>query len=320
MFDYDLKFAKPKFQNFVSEKIVREMVLLGIPEIRIDTVDELSGGYSNSNFSVVGNLGRFVCRVSSKGEKPLNIEHQLSKRLGEKLCPRVFYVGVLDNLSFSIVDFVEGALLSNVWKHLEPADLEQILVDLGGKLSRVHSHKFAQSGFFGPNLNIEETFYEGAGTACEQFIESSLSSNNVKERLGAELFKGVQKYLFDNKYLFNAVDKSNCLVHSDFNTKNIMVSVKERKVTGILDWEYAHSGNPLCDFGNFLRFEDETDFDVVKSLMRGYGKNRDVFIKDWRKISRLLDLASMFGFLTRENLPELTLRTSKKVIYETILR
>ena len=36
-----------------------------------------------------------------------------------------------------------------------------------------------------------------------------------------------------------------CLVHSDFNPKNILVDSDTLEVTGLLDWEFAHSGSPL---------------------------------------------------------------------------
>jgi aminoglycoside phosphotransferase (APT) family kinase protein len=50
------------------------------------------------------------------------------------------------------------------------------------------------------------------------------------------------------------------LVHSDFNTKNLLVDPDTWEITGVLDWEFAHAGNPYADFGNLTRFERERDF------------------------------------------------------------
>lgn len=51
-----------------------------------------------------------------------------------------------------------------------------------------------------------------------------------------------------------------CLVHSDFNPKNVLVDTPTGEVTGLLDWEFAHAGNPFADLGNLLRFERRRAF------------------------------------------------------------
>ena len=51
-----------------------------------------------------------------------------------------------------------------------------------------------------------------------------------------------------------------CLVHSDFNPKNLLVDPDTLEVTGLLDWEFAHAGHPYTDLGNLLRFERDPVF------------------------------------------------------------
>lgn len=48
-----------------------------------------------------------------------------------------------------------------------------------------------------------------------------------------------------------------CLVHSDFNPKNLLVDPETATITGLIDWEFAHSGSPYTDLGNLLRFCDD---------------------------------------------------------------
>lgn len=45
-----------------------------------------------------------------------------------------------------------------------------------------------------------------------------------------------------------------CLVHSDFNPKNLLVDPDTAVLTGLVDWEFAHAGSPYADLGNLLRF------------------------------------------------------------------
>jgi aminoglycoside phosphotransferase (APT) family kinase protein len=57
-----------------------------------------------------------------------------------------------------------------------------------------------------------------------------------------------------------------CLVHSDFNPKNLLFDPATGAVTGLLDWEFAHAGSPFSDLGNLLRFDGEAAFaDAVLS-------------------------------------------------------
>jgi aminoglycoside phosphotransferase (APT) family kinase protein len=59
--------------------------------------------------------------------------------------------------------------------------------------------------------------------------------------------------------LLDTVERT-CLVHSDFNPKNLLVDPASLDVTGLLDWEFAHSGSPYTDLGNLLRFERDATF------------------------------------------------------------
>ncbi len=50
-------------------------------------------------------------------------------------------------------------------------------------------------------------------------------------------------------------------MHSDFNAKNVLVDPSTGEVTGLLDWEFAHSGSPFADIGNLLRFDRRPVFE-----------------------------------------------------------
>lgn len=46
-----------------------------------------------------------------------------------------------------------------------------------------------------------------------------------------------------------------CLVHSDLNSKNLLVDSVSLEVTGVVDWEFAHAGSPVTDLGNLMRLD-----------------------------------------------------------------
>jgi Ser/Thr protein kinase RdoA (MazF antagonist) len=63
-------------------------------------------------------------------------------------------------------------------------------------------------------------------------------------------------------------DRRACLVHSDLNARNLLVDPVSLEVTGVLDWEFAHSGLPWTDLGNLLRFERHPG--LVEAVLGSY--------------------------------------------------
>ena len=68
------------------------------------------------------------------------------------------------------------------------------------------------------------------------------------------LLERLQAVAADAEALLDRVGRT-CLVHSDLNLKNLLVDPDTLTVTGLLDWEFAHSGHPFTDLGNLLRFD-----------------------------------------------------------------
>ncbi len=68
------------------------------------------------------------------------------------------------------------------------------------------------------------------------------------------LLAGLDAVAVDAQARLDAVSRT-CLVHSDLNPKNLLVDPDTLAVTGLLDWEFAHSGHPFTDLGNLVRFD-----------------------------------------------------------------
>jgi aminoglycoside phosphotransferase (APT) family kinase protein len=69
--------------------------------------------------------------------------------------------------------------------------------------------------------------------------------------------------------LADGVDRV-CLVHSDFNPKNLLVDPATARITGLIDWEFAHAGSAYADLGNLFRFcVDPVLAGAVLSVLRG---------------------------------------------------
>ena len=66
-------------------------------------------------------------------------------------------------------------------------------------------------------------------------------------------------------------------MHSDLNPKNLLLDPDTLAVTGVLDWEFAHSGHPFTDLGNLLRFDRRPEYvaGVLASWKSHHGTDAD---------------------------------------------
>lgn len=88
-----------------------------------------------------------------------------------------------------------------------------------------------------------------------------------------------------------------CLVHSDFNPKNVLVDPSTGEVTGLLDWEFAHAGSPFTDLGNLLRFDRRSAF--AEAVLAAYSENVVDAPDDLLDRARAADLFALVDLAAR---------------------
>ena len=96
------------------------------------------------------------------------------------------------------------------------------------------------------------------------------------------------------------------LVHGDFNRRNLVLRCEAGRwsVAAVLDWEFAVSGSPLADLGNFLRYERASQPLAEPHFSAGYLHAGGALPENWRNLARLIGLTSMCESLTRDELPD----------------
>lgn len=90
-----------------------------------------------------------------------------------------------------------------------------------------------------------------------------------------------------------------CLVHGDFNPKNFLVDPATLRITGLLDWEFAHAGHPFTDLGNLLRFE--RDAALVEAVLEAYSVRRAVVVDEALALARAADLWALVDLAARRH-------------------
>lgn len=108
-------------------------------------------------------------------------------------------------------------------------------------------------------------------------------------------------------------DRRACLVHGDFNAKNLLVDPGTLEVTGVLDWEFAMAGSPYADLGNLLRFDRAPAF--ADAVVAGYRDFMPAFL-DQRPLhlldrARAADLFALVELAAREDEHEVVVRARK---------
>jgi aminoglycoside phosphotransferase (APT) family kinase protein len=96
--------------------------------------------------------------------------------------------------------------------------------------------------------------------------------------------------------LLDTVDRT-CLVHSDLNPKNVLLDPADLRVTGVLDWEFAHSGHPLTDLGNLLRFDRESAY--AEAVLAAWCELRGTHPAETLALARAADLWALVDLAAR---------------------
>ncbi|MEZ0578102.1 phosphotransferase family protein [Nocardioides sp. MH1] len=87
------------------------------------------------------------------------------------------------------------------------------------------------------------------------------------------------------------------LVHSDLNPKNLLLDPGTLEVTGVLDWEFAHSGHPFTDLGNLLRFDRQPAY--VEGVLASWRARHGTGPDEARALAAAADLYALVELASR---------------------
>jgi aminoglycoside phosphotransferase (APT) family kinase protein len=161
--------------------------------------------------------------------------------------------------------------------------------DAGRALARIASVRLQRPGRIMPDGSIQAwPFGETGG-----FVRTFLAKDEVRRWLGAETVRGVEKLIEDEAGRLAEIAADARLVHGDFNPENILI--EGDRVSGVLDWEFAHSGTPYMDLGNLRR---HVGSERAALAAMGFEDEGLVLPADWQFRAAVVDLSSHLEFLT----------------------
>ena len=155
-------------------------------------------------------------------------------------------------------------------------------------LGRIASVQLPSAGWITRDQGIRAFSFGGS----RGFLAARLASPATGDRLGSSRLRKIHRVVVSQRSRLEQMDSQHCLVHGDFNPTNILIS--EGLVSGILDWEFSHSGCPWMDVGNLLR---HTDAALRPEIARGLEAGGMTLSADWQPWARLADLSAHLQFL-----------------------
>jgi aminoglycoside phosphotransferase (APT) family kinase protein len=146
---------------------------------------------------------------------------------------------------------------------------------------------------FGPFVDADLTIGDfGVPDGLPGFAASHADALGWEE----EVLAGLMRVAEEAQNRLDTVDRT-CLVHSDANPKNLLVDPATLTITGLLDWEFAHSGHPFTDLGNTLRFDRRPAY--ADAVLAAWGERRGGTPAEALELARAADLWALVDLASR---------------------
>ena len=189
----------------------------------------------------------------------------------------------------------------------------------GETLAAIGRVTFAKPGWLGPGPAVTAPLLEGKDPT-PRFVDLCLGSTNVGRRMEEDLRHRTSGLVWRWAAQLARLDEEARLVHGDFNGRNLLVQCLggQWSVAAVLDWEFAVSGSPLGDMGNFLRYERAAHPLAEPHFSAGYCHAGGALPRDWRRLARVLDVAAICESLTHDQLPDTAIGELVEVVRATI--
>jgi aminoglycoside phosphotransferase (APT) family kinase protein len=253
----------------------------------------LTGGYGGETYAVSAAGEDAVLRLYVRHPARAAVDVSLM-RLVRGLLPVPRVLDAMPEVSDQGPPYVLTERLPgvNLEKYLESAgddERRKVGEQLGDLLVRLSGMPFLDFGEFrGRELAIEPFDAGGLTQWFNKYVEDLGLTRDQADSMESVLDRA-------EDLAATGVDRA-CLVHSDFNPKNLLVDPESAEITGLIDWEFAHAGSPYTDLGNLLRFcEDPVLGAAVLRVVREKGPDLgDRLVERGRAADlwALIDLAS----------------------------
>ena len=297
-----------------SPDFIRDCIGTTFPNASIAEAQVLSGGLINTNIKIEFSSSQppVVLRLY-QGDAAVCLKETAILRLVHSTAPvpEVIYVepnGLDGSPPFCILEYVNGLTFQQLKQTNNVEAIRQAAASAGETLARMGAYRFSKPGRLLADPENELTVGDGYGEGPDpipHLFDQFLQSETLQRRLDGPVRQKLHDFMRSWSAELRELGDDQHLVHSDFGNRNILVGCKNGRwqVVAVVDWEFAFSGSPLVDVGHFLRYERPDESLREPYFSRAFTEFGGILRDDWRRISKVLDLAGLVHCLTHPQLP-----------------
>jgi aminoglycoside phosphotransferase (APT) family kinase protein len=287
---------------------------------RVLEMELLGGGLRNTNYRLRLDRAEHqetVLRLYTADAGACARESALLRRVaGQVPVPEVLRSMPKASPPWSLLEWVDGVRFDEMLASASRAEVVEACFSAGEVLAAIHDFGFASPGFLGPELEIAEPM----GYSWLTGVSAFFAEQRARDLIGSELAANIVDLVDREAWRLADTWGQSQLVHADYKPWNLLVrrGPKGWRISAVLDWEFALSAPPLCDFGIFLRYSSRMVPEYASSFVEGYKVAGGTTPPDVRKLARLIDLVSVWTFLERPDVDATEVRDLRPVLEETL--
>lgn len=282
----------------------------------IKNIIPINEGCRTSNYilKITNSNKRYILKIFPELNCDYQKENNLLRLLKDKVPVQdIYYISksyIINNRTFGLYEYIEGKTLGQAIKEGYVID-KNFIKEVAKALAMIHKFKFNSIGEFNNKLEVVNNL-PPLYTWYDNFMDI-----NFKNRLGQDVINRINTIVQNNLQTLIDLDKDVSLVHGDFQGTNILIDNK--KLVGVIDWEFSMAGHALADIGQLFRYENYFDENLINIFEEEYNKYSDKrLIKDWHKIAKLRDLVNLIQLISaKEEMPN-KYKEIKGIIMKTL--
>jgi aminoglycoside phosphotransferase (APT) family kinase protein len=295
----------------IPAPLLERIIQSAFPRARVVSLQPFADGLRNANFELRLNSTPepIVLRIYEHDPSLCQKEIDLLRLVSSSVpVPELIHAeprGFEDLPPFTLTRYVEGISFHGLKRTGDAQAIAQAACSAGEVLAAIGRFTFPKSGWLAPGPVVAAPLLEGPDPH-PRFVDLCLALPNLHRRMPQDLRDRTHELIWSWAPQLASLDEEARLVHGDFNRRNLLVrcSAGRWSVVAVLDWEFAVSGSPLTDIGNFLRYERTVRPLAEPYFSQGYLHAGGTLPQDWRRLARLLSLAALSESLTHEELPD----------------
>jgi aminoglycoside phosphotransferase (APT) family kinase protein len=296
----------------IGPALIRDCIGIAFRDLEVSATSLLSGGLINTNIKVEfeSHQPPVVLRIY-RGDAATCLKESAVLQLVRPTVPVPAVIhaepnGVAGSPPFSILEFVDGVTFQQLKRTNDLEAIHQAAASVGEASARIGKFQFPKPGRLemDNDLSVGGRYVEGPDP-IPRLLESFLESKLLQQRIDVSLQQQLHNFIWSWADRLRTFDNDSHLVHCDFGNRNILVDCVNGRwqVAAVLDWEFALSGSPLLDVGNFLRYEPEDTPLREPYFSRAFVESGGCLPDDWRQVCRVIDLTALVECLTHDHLP-----------------